>query len=133
MKGHELSSTTEVDTKKRCKIAHSVVERNYRSRISDGMAELRHCVPRRPHDGSCAASTYPEGPLAAESITENHASGKVGILSNAVQYVKTLKVQNEALHKELDILRLRENTLQMIALSKVDVSTALSEASQSGA
>lgn len=45
-KAKELRCNTGgIDVSKKQKITHSVVDRNYRSRMQDGMVELRHCVP----------------------------------------------------------------------------------------
>jgi len=47
-------------------------------------------------------------------------SGKVATLSDAVQYVKSLELENEGLHGRLDVMQRRNNTLQKIALSRAD-------------
>ena len=109
---------------KKRKIAHSVIEKNYRCRIKDGMAELRHCVPHREKGRRSMDS---EGHSITGDVGPNHSSGKVAILSDAVQYVKALERQNEALHGQLDVMQRRNNTLQKIALSKVDTMVSVEE------
>ena len=119
-KEYEQISNAKVDANKRRKIAHSVVEKNYRSRIKEGMAELRHCVPSTLKHSSSADSGLVEGQPLTENATQNYPSGKVAILSDAVHYVRALTHRNEALHAQLGVMQRRNNTLQKIALSKVD-------------
>lgn len=117
---NERINTAKSDANKKRKIAHSVIEKNYRSRIKDGMAELRHCVPSTVKG---RAARDAGGHPGADDLTANHSSGKVAILSDAVQYVKALELRNEVLHGQLDVMQRRNNTLQKIALSKVDTNT----------
>ena len=121
---NERISVAKSAAHKKRKIAHSVIEKNYRCRIKDGMAELRHCVPHR-EKGRRSIDT--EGHSIAGDAGSNHSSGKVAILSDAVQYVKALERQNEALHGQLDVMQRRNNTLQKIALSKVDTMVSVEE------
>ena len=119
----ERISTTKIDTSKKRKIAHSLIEKNYRSRIKDGMAELRYCVPVLAKGKSSVDSNRPGGQPAAEDAMPSHSSGKVATLSDAVQHVKALELQNQTLHGQLDVMQRRNNTLQKIVLSKADAST----------
>jgi hypothetical protein len=95
-------SSTEVNEKR--KLAHSIIEKNYRSRISTGMAELRECVPIA---------------LDTEDALLNQSSRKISVLADAVQYVKTLQLRNRSLTDTMDNLRRRNDLLQKIALSKI--------------
>jgi hypothetical protein len=113
-------SNADDDVKKRRKIAHSKIEKHYRSRIKDGMAELRHCVPLTAEGISSSASHRARKRPLLQSPTQNHSSGKVATLSDAVQYVKALTDQNEALQGKLDVLHRCNNTLQKIALSNAE-------------
>lgn len=127
-------NTVKLDANKKRKIAHSVIEKNYHSRIVDGMAELRHCVPSTIRD----RSPQDDGQSAVEDAAPNHSSGKVAVLADAVQDVKAPSSQNEALHGQLKVMRRRNTALQHIALSKVDIpqmgprKTARNVASQEG-
>jgi Helix-loop-helix DNA-binding domain len=111
--------TARVDANKKRKIAHRVIEKNYRSRIKDCMVQLRDCVPSTAKSRSSLESKRPGSQQGAEDTALNRSSGKVATLSDAVQYVKSLELQNEALHGRLDVMQRRNNTLQKIALSKV--------------
>jgi hypothetical protein len=111
-------NTARVDASKKRKLAHSVIEKNYRSRIKDGMAELRHCVSLTARGRSSLDSMRLESQQGADDAAPNHSFGKFATLSNAVQYVKSLELENEALHERLDVMLRRNNTLQKIALSK---------------
>lgn len=117
-------STAKSDAHKKRKIAHSVIEKNYRCRIKDGMAELSHCVPAREKGRRSLDSA---GHRITGDSASNQSSGKVAILSDAVQYVKALERQNEALHGQLDVMQRRNNTLQRIALSKVETTASVEE------
>jgi hypothetical protein len=121
---NERVSTAKSEAHKKRKLAHSVIEKNYRSRIKDGMAELRNCVPSREKGRrSLDSGGYPVTGDSASSAS----SGKVATLSDAVQYVRALERQNEALHGQLDVMQRRNNTLQKIALSKVDTTVSVEE------
>jgi hypothetical protein len=117
------SVAAKLDTNKKRKIAHSLIEKNYRSRIKHGMAELRHCVPSTRKGTSSLESNMTETQVHADEAKQNHSSGKVATLSDAVRYVKSLELRNEALHGKLDVMQRRNDTLQKIALSKVDTIT----------
>jgi hypothetical protein len=119
----EQVSNAKLDASKKRKFAHSVIEKKYRSRIMDGMAELRHCVPSAARARSSFDSKRPKGQKVADDATSNHSSGKVATLSDAVQYVRALELQNETLHGQLDVIQRRNHTLQKIALSKHGNST----------
>ena len=119
---HERISPDISGANERRKIAHKVIEKNYRSRIQDGMAELRHCVPSTINGRSPGELDRLQG-QSAKKILPKHFSGKVATLSDAVQYVKTLELQNTALHGQLDNIQRRNSTLQKIALSKVNMYT----------
>jgi hypothetical protein len=121
---NERISTAKSAAHKKRKIAHSVIEKNYRCRIKDGMAELRLCVPTREKGRRSLDS---EGHPVTGDAASNQSSGKVAILSDAVQYVRALERKNEALHGQLDVMQRRNNTLQKIALSKVDTTVAVEE------
>lgn len=112
------ADTTKLDTGKKRKTAHCVVEKNYRSRIMDGMDALRHCVPSAARARSSIKSKLSKGQQVADVTMLKNSSGKVAILSDAVQYVRALELQNEALMGQLDVLQRRNHTLQKIALSK---------------
>lgn len=114
----ERISNAKFDANKKRKIAHSVIEKKYRSRIVDGMAELRHCVPSTARFRSDFHSKRPKSQQVSDDTTSNHASSKVATLSDAVQYVKALELQNQVLHGELNVMQRRNHTLQKIALSK---------------
>lgn len=120
---NDPSSTARLTAQKRRKIAHSVIERKYRSRIMDGMTELRHCVPSSAKDRFFSDSKRPGSQQAAEDVTSNQPTGKVATLLDAVQYITSLKLQNEILQGQLDVMERRNNILQKIALSKVDTNT----------
>lgn len=109
-----------IDANKKRKIAHSVIEKKYRSRIKNGMTELRLCVPSTITGPASLDSQRPGGQPAAEGVTPTHSSGKLTTLCDAVQYVKSLELQNEVLHGKLDVMQRRNKALQRIALSKVN-------------
>lgn len=111
-------SNANMDAGKKRKLAHSVIEKHYRSKIKDAMAELRHCVPSAARVRSSYDSKRSKRQEAAENASSDHSSKKVAILSDAVEYVKALEVLNEALHGRLDVMQRRNHTLQKIALSK---------------
>jgi hypothetical protein len=117
------NAAAKLDTNKKRKIAHSLIEKNYRSRIKDGMAELRHCVPSTRKGTSSLESNMTETQVHADEAKQSHSSGKMATLSDAVRYVKSLELRNEALHGKLDVMQRRNDTLQKIALSKVDMIT----------
>lgn len=125
---NERICAAKVNANKKRKIAHSVIEKNYRTRINVGMAELRHCVPSTRKGRSSTDSDLTEGQRLTGYEPLNHSSGKVATISDAVQYVKTLELRNEALHGRLDVMQRRNVTLQKIALSKADTNTPASEA-----
>jgi hypothetical protein len=127
-KEYEQISNVKVDANKRRKIAHSVVEKKYRFRIKEGMAELRQCVPSTLKHSSSADSGLVEGQPLTENLSQNSPSGKVAILSDAVHYMKALTHRNEALHAQLGVMQQRNNTLQKIALSKVDTNAPTTKA-----
>jgi hypothetical protein len=112
--------TAWVDANKMRKIAHSVIEKNYHSRIKDSMVQLRDCVPSTAKSTSSLDSKRPGSQKGGEDTALNLSSGKVATLSDAVQYVKSLELQNEALYGRLNVMQRRNNTPQKIALSKVD-------------
>jgi len=116
-------SNAKLDVSKKRKMAHSVIEKKYRSRITDEMTKLRHCVPSAARARSSFHSKHPKGQKAADDATSNHSSGKVATLSDAVQYVRALELQNEALHGQLDVMQRRNHTLEKIVLSKHEHST----------
>jgi hypothetical protein len=113
-------NATGVDVHKRRKMAHSIVEKNYRSRINDGMTELRDCVPSTARGGHSLDSKRRGSQQGADDAAPDHLFGKVATLSNAVQYVKSLELENEGLHGRLRVMKRRNYTLQQIALSKTD-------------
>lgn len=121
---NERVNTAKSEAHKKRKLAHSVIEKNYRCRIKDGMAELRHCVPSREKGRRSLDSGG--HPVPGDSAS-SPSSGKVATLSDAVQYVRALERQNEALHGQLDVMQRRNNTLQKIALSKVDTTVSVEE------
>jgi hypothetical protein len=104
-------NTARADANKKRKIAHSIIERNYRSRIKSGMAELRHCVPPTARGRSFLDSKRPGDPQLADNAAPNHPSGKVATL------------EMEALHGRLDVMQRRNVTLQKIAMSKASTNT----------
>jgi hypothetical protein len=112
-----------INVNKKRKIAHSAIEKNYRSRIKDGMAELRYCVPLTTRSRPSLDSERPRSRQGADNAAPNHSSRKLATLSDAVQYVKSLELEHEALHGRLDVMQRRNNTLQKIALSKADTNT----------
>ena len=114
----ERVSNAKLDASKKRKKAHSVIEKHYRSKIKDAMAELRHCVPSTARVRSSCDSKRPKSRQAAAKATSNHSSRKVATLSDAVEYVKALEILNEALNGRLDIMQRRNHILQKIALSK---------------
>jgi Helix-loop-helix DNA-binding domain len=116
------SAASKMDANRKRKIAHSLIEKNYRSRIKDGMAELRDCVPSTWIGRTSSLDSSKTEPQDTAKAHQNHSSGKVATLSDAVQYVKSLELRNEALHGKLSVIRRRNYTLQKIALSKVDTS-----------
>lgn len=116
------SAAARLAANKKRKIAHSVIEKNYRSRIKDGMAELRDCVPSTKKGRTSSLDSIKTELQLVDKAQQNHSSGKVATLSDAVEYVKSLELRNEALHGKLDIMQRRNDTLQRIALSKVDIS-----------
>ena len=122
VESERVSNAKLADSKKR-KIPHSVVEKKYRSRITDGMAELRHCIPSAARVRSSCGLKRPKGQQAADTATSNHSSEKVATLTDAVQYVRALELQKRALHGQLDVMQRRNHTLQKIALSKYEPST----------
>ena len=124
---HGLDSSTKAKINKKRKIAHSVIEKNYRSRINTGLAELRHCVPSMLKGDFPLNLDEMDGIEAAEEAPQSHSSGKVGILSDAVHYVKTLELQNKSLCGKLDVLQRRHDLLQKIALSKMGDNTPPTE------
>lgn len=103
-------SSTEINKKR--KLAHSIIEKNYRSRISTGMAELRECVPIAPD---------------TEDALLNQSSGKISVLTDAVHYVKSLELENRSLSDKMDNLQRRNELLQKIALSKIGPNTPASK------
>jgi len=109
-------SNVKFDASKKRKIAHSVIEKKYRSRIMEGMTELRHCLPSAARARSSLDSKRPKGQKPARDSIPNHSSEKVATLSDAVRYVRALELQNEALSGKLDVLQRRNYTLQKIAL-----------------
>lgn len=111
-------TTSRDDASKKRKTAHSAIEKRYRSRINEGMAELRHCVPSTATSSSSLDSKRPQRQRSGDYVAPIQPSGKVATLSDAVHYVKALEFENEGLHGQLDLLERRNNTLQMIALSK---------------
>lgn len=117
---NEERDTARVNANKKRKTAHSIIEKNYRYRIMEGMAELRHCVPLSAKDSFSVDSKPSESQQAPEDVTPSRSSGKVATLTDAVQYVKLLELRNKALHRQLDVMQRRNDTLQKIALSKVD-------------
>jgi len=119
----EQVSVIKIDANKKRKIAHSAVEKKYRTRIMDGMAELKLCLPSTARARSSSDSMRPKRRRAADDATLNYTSGKAAILSDAVQYVRALELQNDALHEQLDIMQRRNHILQKIALSKRQHST----------
>jgi Helix-loop-helix DNA-binding domain len=84
-----------LDANKKRKIAHSLFEKNYRSRIKDGMAELRHCVPSIRKGNSSLESNTTETQVHADKAKQNHSFGKVATRSDAVQYMKSLELRTK--------------------------------------
>jgi hypothetical protein len=119
---------TKAEVNKKRKIAHSVIEKNYRSRINTGLAELRRCVPSMLKSDSSRDLHRMDGLQDAEVAMQGHSSGKVEILSDAVQHVKSLELQNKALCGKLDVLQRRHDLLQKIALSKTGLETTTTDA-----
>jgi hypothetical protein len=113
-------TAAKMDAKKKRKIAHTVIEKNYRSRIKDGMAELRQCVPSTLKGRTSSLDSSRMESEHADNAQQSNSSGIVTTLSDAVQYVRSLKHRNEALHRRLDVMQQRNDTLQRIALSKID-------------
>jgi hypothetical protein len=111
-----------LDANKKRKIAHTVIEKNYRSRIKDGMAELRQCVPSTLKGRTSSLDSSRMESEHADKAQQSNSSGIVTTLSDAVQYVRSLKLRNEALDRRLDVMQKRNDTLQRIALSKLDTS-----------
>ena len=127
LEDHKLDSSTKSKHNKKQKTAHSVIEKNYRSRINIGLAELRHCVPSMLK-GDCPLNLDEVDSIqVAEEGPQSHSSGKVGIILDAVHYVKTLELQNQSLCGKLDVLQRRHDLLQKIALSKMGSNTPPTE------
>ena len=116
--GHILASLS-----KNQKLAHSLVERNYRSRITSGLAELRHCVPRTNGHDLSHNSNYVDGLGSTQDSQQSHSSGKAAILTDAVHYIKALEHQSRLWSKHLSILQRRHDVLQKIALAKIGPNT----------
>ena len=109
-----------VNANKKRKIAHSVIEKKYRSRINDSMAELRHCIPSTAKGGASLDSKRSFSEQGPDDVIQNRSSGKVATLLDAVHYIQELELENEAFHGKIDVIQRQNKTLQKIALYKIN-------------
>ena len=120
----QIEPRTKAQMRENRKSVHRMIEKKYRSRISSGLAELRHCVPKKVQIVDEAHETNPKpGMLHRSCADQTQSSAKVTTLTDAVLYIKDLELNNkdlelnnkglelnnEMLHESLDSLQLRHS------------------------
>lgn len=94
-----------VSRKKPRRKAHNAIERRYRIRLNEKIAELRDSIPSlRVNPGST-----PDGNPRDDLAGSTHKVNKANVLEKATEYIKNLEMCNRRLQAELNRITLSRN------------------------
>lgn len=120
---------TTVSRKKPRRKAHNAIERRYRIRLNEKIAELRDSIPslrvtpRSPSDGNSKD----------ELIGSAHKVNKANVLEKATEYIKSLEMCNRRLQEELNrIVSLSRNSISNFQMQPVPISYPMMENGYAG-
>lgn len=115
---------TTVSRKKPRRKAHNAIERRYRIRLNEKIAELRDSIPSLRVNPISPSDGNPKDDLVGSA----HKVNKANVLEKATEYIKSLEMCNRRLQEELNrIVSLSRNNISNFQMQPVPISYPVME------